>query len=161
MADDQEHDDIKALRTKAGLADAADKARADAQRELAFVKAGIDTDVKLNNLWMQAYEGEMDRESILAAAKTDGVLKEEAPPAPPAPPAGATPQQLEEQRVRDQLAAGASPTQGDADVNPYENALGLGFAARKDGFSEERQYGFALNALLAAGVKGDQRVIES
>ncbi len=56
-----------------------------AQRELAFVKAGIDTDSPLGKMFTAAYEGPLDREAINTAWTAV------APSAPPPPADDGTP----------------------------------------------------------------------
>jgi hypothetical protein len=63
-----------------------EKQRADtnegAARELAFVKAGVDTDSALGNMFMRAYDGELTKEAIEVAAGEVGALRSATPPAP-------------------------------------------------------------------------------
>ena len=66
MADDQDYGGIKELR------DAADRGRKASQeldamkREMAFMKAGVDTDSKAGQLLYKAYDGELETEFIQA-----------------------------------------------------------------------------------------------
>jgi hypothetical protein len=60
------------------------KAGAAAQRELAFVRAGVDLDNPVGQLFAKAYDGELDKEAIGTAWTGLGVT------APPPPPSGDT-----------------------------------------------------------------------
>jgi hypothetical protein len=63
------------------LRDAADRGRKatqeldDVKREMAFMKAGVDTDTKAGKLLLKAYDGELDVESIKAEAEELGLFK--------------------------------------------------------------------------------------
>jgi hypothetical protein len=61
---------LKELEPKAAEGEAA-------KRELALLKAGIDTESPLGKLFAKAYDGELDVETVKAAAIEAGVLKTE------------------------------------------------------------------------------------
>lgn len=77
MTDDQNHDDggemsPEAIRNLRSAADAGKKAQAEAEearRELAFVKAGINTDDKVGRMLYATYDGDLEVESIKEAAE--------------------------------------------------------------------------------------------
>lgn len=102
--------DEKRKRAESRLQDTANKARAErdeAKRELAFIKAGIDTDSKLGALIMRGYDGELTVDAIKAYASELGAVQ--------APEEGTqveTPEiSAEEQAATDErstLAAGAA-----------------------------------------------------
>lgn len=74
MSDNDKDENLKELRQQA---EAGRKALAEAEaarRELAFIKAGVDTDSKLGKLLMRTYEGELDVEAIQAEAREIGAI---------------------------------------------------------------------------------------
>ena len=91
---------------------AAEKAAAEAKRELAFVRAGLDTskDPRLT-YFVKGYDGEVTPEAIRAAAQEAGFIE--------APQTGPSPEQQEalsaSQRI-DAAATGAVPPLANADA---------------------------------------------
>jgi hypothetical protein len=69
-----ENHDFKQLREKAKKTDEAMRDAADARRELAFAKAGIDISDERNGYFIAGYKGEMTREAIREAAEKHGFL---------------------------------------------------------------------------------------
>lgn len=88
---------------KAAAAEAELEQAANARRELALLKAGIDTESGPGKLFARAYDGELTTEAIKTAATEYGVL---APPAPSVPPA-----ELAAHTAASTASAGAVPTQ--------------------------------------------------
>ena len=76
MADEQDSGGIKELR------EAAERGRKAAQeldgmkREMAFLKAGVDTDSKAGLLLFKAYDGELDTDLLRAEAEDLGILRD-------------------------------------------------------------------------------------
>jgi len=70
------------------LREAADRGRKATQendalkREMAFLKAGVDTETKAGQLLFKAYDGELDTESIKTEADELGLFKSSQEPAP-------------------------------------------------------------------------------
>ena len=78
LLEDQEDDTptIKLLRAQLKESRGASKANAAAQRELAFLKAGVDTDTKAGKLLLKAYDGDLsDVEALKAEAAELGALR--------------------------------------------------------------------------------------
>lgn len=95
-----------------------------AQRENAFLRAGVDLDSKAGSLVAKAYDGELDTEAIRTfASDIPGALRGQAPPptetAPP-PNDGPTPEELEAARVEGALNGGGVPA-----GQPPDKPLGL------------------------------------
>lgn len=142
----------------------AKEARA-AKRELAFVKAGIDTDTPLGTLFATAYEGPLDKEAIetawKAVAPAPAAPSEPPPPAaeeePPPPAADAS---FEEERRR--LAAGSDGDDGTPpDRDPRKVAIETGQKLLQDGKSREDAMAEAFSSIAGAAAAGDSRVIWS
>ena len=76
MADEQDSGGIKELR------EAAERGRKAAQeldgmkREMAFLKAGVDTDSKAGQLLFKAYDGELDTDLLRLEAEELGILRD-------------------------------------------------------------------------------------
>lgn len=109
--------DMKALREQAESGTAA-------TRELAFVKAGVDTDTPLGQLIRDGYKGEMTTEAIASYAASLGAT-------PPAAATGTPAQQAQAEADRQvfqqtpQLTQEGSPAAGrnwDAEINSAQSA---------------------------------------
>ena len=85
MAEDQEYGGIKELRDAADRGKKASQELDQMKREMAFLKAGVDTDSKAGQLLFKAYDGDLDTDLIKAEAEELGILKDAAPPPPPEP----------------------------------------------------------------------------
>ena len=80
MAEDQEYGGIKELRDAADRGKKASQELDQMKREMAFLKAGVDTDSKAGQLLFKAYDGDLDTDLIKAEAEELGILKDAAPP---------------------------------------------------------------------------------
>lgn len=89
------------------LRDAADRGRAATtenealKREMAFLRANVDEDSAIGKLFIKSYDGELTTEAIQAAAGEVGALRKVTEPA-------ATPEQLEQQGIRETLQGGGA-----------------------------------------------------
>ena len=144
------------LARKAKENEAAALERDAAKRELAFLKAGIDTDSPVGKLFTKAYDGELTAEAIKAAASEIG-LTQEAPAEPPAeqPPSE---EELHEQRLRQQLAQGTGPGQTPP-PDPRQEAKDAVKSAKDNGDSDEKALASGFAVLREAATRGDDRVI--
>jgi hypothetical protein len=98
-----------ALRREKKGRETAEQAAKDAQKELAFMRAGIDSATNpMADYFVKGYDGEMTAEAIKAKAIEVGLL------APPAPPA-ADPLKQESLAAGERIATGA---QGGGSVTP-------------------------------------------
>ena len=97
--------ELRKSRQLQGDLDAANAARATAEREAAFAKAGL-PDSPLVAALASSYTGENDPAAIKAYYEGLGVTAEA--PAAPAPPTGGTPEAAEEdRRIREELESPA------------------------------------------------------
>lgn len=138
-----------------------------AERELAFMRAGIDLTTERGQFFAQGYDGELTPEAIRAKAQTVGAL--DAAPAPTEENAGEEADQatsdtpLEEgegdlSNVRNDLAQGA-PADEQAPAEPYQEAERVYENAMAEGAPWRVAVGGAINSLANAAQRGDQRVI--
>ena len=103
------------------LRDAADRGKKASQeldamkREMAFLKAGVDTDTKAGQLLYKAYDGELDTESI--QAEWSELVPAAAAPPPEPETVDATDTQVAEQRRE---LAGDSVPPGTQTESPYD-----------------------------------------
>lgn len=151
--------DIKALREAAKHGKAAQAENERLQRELAFAKAGIDTESKLGSMLAKTYEGDLsDIEALKAEwAELNPTAGQQAatPTDAPVPPGFQDPSQ--QQQHADQLtgqAAGETPKET---PNPFDSAYEQ-FHANKALPMEDRQEQ-AMGAVLSAYFEGDKRVM--
>lgn len=150
-----ENPNLRHLREKAEQADAARAAEAQLRKEVAFLKAGIDTDSKLGGLLFKTYEGDLsDLDSLKKEATEIGALKAEEPvaetPAEDSEPTGSD--------QRRQLADGAPADTGEK-LHPWTEAQKVYDRAMSDGETWEESAGLALNSLANAAMRGDPRAI--
>lgn len=150
--DEETTDSIKDLRR---AADEGRRAAAEAdqlRRELAFARAGIDTESKLGRLLLKTYEGELTAEAIKAEAEELGLLS-------PQTPAVTQATQVEQDfsRARMDLASEAG-TPAANEEDPYLAARQSWETARNEGAPLQDAFAAAMNPLLAAAHRGDVRV---
>ena len=120
-----------------------------AQRELTFIKAGINSDSPLGRLFMKSYEGELNPEAIQAEwSALNGAVA----PAPPAEEIDTSAQE------RSSLASGAA-SDDHGGVDPRHEGLNRAEEMMKTGASWEDAAGSFLRGLVSAANQGDERVI--
>lgn len=157
-AESSENANIRLLREKAAKADEATAAHAALQREVAFLKAGIDTDSKLGKLLFKSYEGDLtDIEALKTEATEIGAIQAAAP----AEQASAEQSSAEDHEPtgstqRQELAAGAPADTGEK-LHPWKSAQEVFDRSMSDGETWEHSAGMALNALANAAQSGDVR----
>lgn len=165
MADDtqEEHGEesapIRELREQNKALQAELAEAAEAKRQLAFVRAGVDLDSKVGKLFYKAYDGELDAEALKAEASELGALVGTSP-APPAPKNDDVPEgERRSTEERQNLTTGASAEEA-LGPNPKEVALTAGRDALKAGARSEEAVGEAFRIIAEAGFKDkDPRVI--
>ncbi len=79
MAEEQETGGIKELREAADRGRKASQELDAMKREMAFLKAGVDTDSKAGQLLFKAYDGELDTDLLRTEAEELGILKDVQP----------------------------------------------------------------------------------
>jgi hypothetical protein len=162
--DDTQPDGPKALREAAERGREATKRAEAMEREMAFLKAGIDTDTPVGKMFAKAYDGELDREQITEAAKAVGALGQAAGSGAPAPDEvaqrGTAADDERDQTSARQTAAGEgaappeTPTQ-----NPHEVGL-EGFEENmKSGMTRQDASAIYFQTMMDSAAKGDERAI--
>jgi hypothetical protein len=143
-----ESNDIRNLRRKAQKADAL-------ARENALLKAGINTDTPLGQMFKDAYQGELTTDAIKAAWATV------APPAPETTEQETEPTAEEKEFAaeREGFASGAGDDGKPPDRNPRKEALEIGLKALDEGLARDEAMGMAFSHLAGAASQGDERVI--
>jgi hypothetical protein len=131
-----------------------------AERRAAFAEAGIPLNGDAAQFFRDGYKGELTAEAIREKATAVGVLTPAAtPPPPPEPPdTPLLPGEADFQQERRALAGGAPPDQL-PDRDPYEFAREVYDKELEAGREWKHAFGTALNAVVNAGHRGDQRVI--
>lgn len=144
-------------------ADAANTRADNLAKELAFTKAGVNTDTPVGVMFAQTYTGDLTAEAVkeawaaiestLASPNGDGKEGDDAPANPELQPGEADAGALSQQ-----LAQGTAPD-APSEPDPYEVAAGIADQARKDGATEIDAMAYAFNSVVGAAQKGDQRAI--
>jgi hypothetical protein len=158
---DESADDPSALVKKLrGELKARDKELAEAKtarRELAFVKAGIDTSTKLGQLFVKSYDGDIaDVEAIKAEAVDLGILQ--VPSTTGDNAADSDEPGDTSAQERSSLASGATGDDGSG-VDPRQTAISRAQEAMKQGATFEHAAGGFVAELAKAAMSGDQRVV--
>lgn len=154
--DNQNQDDIKTLRERAEAATAAEAAAEAAKRELAFVKAGIDTESKLGGLLFKTYEGELTKDALQAEAKELGLFKDEETK----PPAKSTASEDEKRqtRQREEMSSETEDPVLDEHVN-IEQAYSEFHKARKGGATQDEASTVVLGKIFEGAAKGQEEFL--
>lgn len=157
--------DIKALREAAKTGKTAAAENDKLRRELAFAKAGIDTDSKLGSMLFKTWEGDLDDVAAIKAEWAE--LNPAQAPAPTGPPETApTPpgfqDPAQQQQHREMVAGSGTPAgeAGNPGIHPKEKALDIlyGQGSSRAMPLEDRQEA-ALNEVFSAYFQGDTRVM--
>lgn len=149
VEDGNDSDSLKQLRQAA-------EAGRKAQREVAFLKAGVDTDSPIGKLLFKSYDGELDVEAIKASALEVGAIQAPTPPA--APDAGPSADELAQTQMRNDLASNSGTPSND-EANPYDLAFSALEQARREGVPAEQRSAAALAPVFQAAARGDRRVL--
>lgn len=166
--DDDDIDPTPADETPKGLRKAAKegkaaKAERDAlRRELALVKAGVDTESKIGRLFATAYDGDLDVAKIKSEwAEISGSVTPAADPidVPAADDPDLTPEEIASTAQRQALANGATPSSVPADIDPRVAASNRAQDVVAAGGTNDDALAVMADSLMAAAASGDKRVI--
>lgn len=128
--------------------------RADSlERELAFVKAGIDTDSGTGKLLFKAYEGDLTPEAVKAAAVEAGILKAESGDesgSEPEPQTPTTPTGPTEAAVRGSLTSETVPPGKGAPADVFESIYAEYQANTRSGMAKDEAANQGFAAILAS-----------
>lgn len=173
MPEDNPNDNIQQLRDQASQS----KANADKnvllEKEMAFMRAGVDTQSKPAQALIASYAGDLTPEAILAEATEWGLVKAPQTPATETPPAGGEQQQQTDaeaaaataaaqaqQDMRQTVAGGgAAPPPEPPVVGGVDRAMTDFKDSRLAGMPKDQAMGLAANNVLAAGVTGDKQAL--
>ena len=158
MEDEFDVDDsggIKDLRDAAERGRKATQELEDMKREMAFIKAGVDTDSKAGQLLYKAYDGELETELIQAEASELGILKGDVQ----APQQESPTRDVAGVQEREALA-GDSVSPEVNTQSPYEQGCQEFKTAYDSGRSKEDSAARFVHTVLEAAGQGDERVID-
>tara|TARA_B110000003_G_scaffold253560_1_gene268946 strand:+ start:667 stop:1173 length:507 start_codon:yes stop_codon:yes gene_type:complete len=148
---------IKELRDAADRGREAIQERDQLKREMAFMKAGVDTDSKAGQLLFKAYDGELETESI--QAEWQELVPTSAPVVEPEQAqdnVNETDTQVAEQR---QALAEDSVSVEASTQSPYEQGFQEFKTAYDSGRSKEDSAAKFVHTILEAASQGDERVV--
>lgn len=136
-------------------------AAAALERELAFTKAGVDTDSLAGAIFARGYDGELTKEAIQAAAASFNLGAPAATATPAPEPTVDTPLQEGEAALlgAPQQLSGTPPTTEPPAEDPYLAAQKVHDGMIDDGLAADVAIGQAFNSLVNAANAGDRRVI--
>jgi hypothetical protein len=156
---DKQTEDLAALRKAASEGS---KARAEAEamkREMAFMRAGIDTTSKPAQALVSNYDGELTPEAIQAEAAEWGLVKTPAP-TPSEPEQSNTPSfseesaEVQQQRIREKASGAPAPNEP-PQLNGVEQAFVQFEADRTSGISQVEATNRAFGKVIQAAAAGD------
>jgi small-conductance mechanosensitive channel len=123
-------------------------------RENAMLKAGVDVESALGQMFSRAYDGELTVEAIRTQASEIGAL---APTAPPSNEPEITPEEQQAGRERAALGADAGSPQGLPEVDPVQQGWTEYHADLKRGVQRDTAAGNVIGSMIAAANDGDPR----
>jgi len=155
--DNDNSDNLQDLRDAAERGRLATGENSDLKREMAFLKAGIDTDSKIGGMLLKTYEGELDVEAIRAeAGAIPGFLTENQ--VVDVDETDTTSQEnLDLQNLRDNMSTGDAPT--GEQVNAQDLAMQEFSEAIKSGASRKDSAAAYFGTLLTEAANGNQSAI--
>lgn len=126
----------------------------DPAKELAFLKAGIDTAAPTAQLLLRAYDGELTPEAVKAAAEPYGLVAASTSPV--------TAGELDQTGVRSALQHSGTVAPGqEPEVHPIIAAAKDARAVLDRGGSHEDAVAAHINRVSRAAMEGDKRVLSS
>lgn len=130
-----------------------------AKRELAFLKAGVDTDTPLGKVFVKAYDGELTADAIKGEWEALG-----ATPTKPEVEVPAIPdEERASTRERQSLAGGSQGDTGETPEVPVRGQDGRAARVARDamanGAGRDTALGVMFNQIAQAAARGDQSVL--
>ena len=148
---------IKELRDAADRGREAIQERDQLKREMAFMKAGVDTDSKAGQLLFKAYDGELETESI--QAEWQELVPTSAPVEQPEQ-AQDTVNEADTQVAEQRQALAEDSVSVEASTqSPYEQGFQEFKKAYDEGSPKEDSAARFVHTVLEAASQGDERVI--
>lgn len=154
-------EDVSALRKAADDGKAARREAELAKREVAFIKAGINTDSKAGQAMLASYDGDLSPEALKAEAAEWGLggSTPEAPPAQPEPQSIITADERALQQMRDANTAPEVASLETKQVDAYTAIFKQFEKDREDGFSQTEATNRAIGGLVKKAAEGDPTAI--
>lgn len=181
LDDDLDDDDVNADGTaddespnalrRAAKAGKAAKAEADRlSREIAFLKAGIDTDSPVGTMFAKAYDGELTKEAVTAAFAALGVPAVQTPAADADADSdagagddaddGLTDADRASTRERSALANGSvNDSAANSNPDPTVEARKIADSVIENGGTQDDSLAAMFHSIASAAIGGDKRVI--
>ena len=156
MSEENQDQEVSELRKAAEGGKAAKREAEMAKRELAFVKAGVDTDSKPARALLENYEGELTKEAIQAEAKDWGLVKGAEPEPTPDPGAEQAAAVAETQATREALEGQPAPDEP-PQVGGVDGALKNFLKNKEDGMSQINATNHAFGEVIKAAAMGDSQ----
>lgn len=161
MSDLENEDPEDNLAQLRQAADDGRKAREEAdraRRELAFAKAGIDTESGVGKLAFNSYDGEPTKDAVLAFAAEYGINPGSSEPESE-PKVAITDDEKAQSRERSALSTQSEPPGQEPDIDPRAAALARYKTAVQAGDTVQEASADYFGTILGAAANGDQRVI--
>ena len=161
MSEENEtQEDVSELRKAAEGGRAAKAEAALAKRELAFVKAGIDTDSKPAQALLKNYEGDLDVESIKAEAAEWGLVQATSEPTPETEePQVETFTEAAAQQAMREAVSGTPAPDTPKPVGGVDAAFKQFLEDREEGVSQLEATNRAFGAVIKAAAQGDPQAV--
>jgi hypothetical protein len=148
---------IKELRDAADRGREAIQERDQLKREMAFMKAGVDTDSKAGQLLFKAYDGELDTEAIQVEWQE---LAPSSVPVEQPEPAQDTVNETDTQVSQQRQALAEDSVSVEASTqSPYDQGFQEFKTAYDSGRSKEDSAARFVHTVLEAAGQGDERVV--
>lgn len=147
---------VNALTRRAEEGDKEKVARIAAEKELALVKAGIDTSTPLGKLFADGYKGDLTVEAVKASWAALGTQGEE----PGEPGTASTEEELAQQREREALGQGGTPPTGTQTLaTAREQAMTRAKEGLERGLPHDDAMGVFVGSISTAALEGDSSVL--
>lgn len=157
--DEDQQKDLRDLREAADRGNKATKEADALRKELAFTKAGIDTDTPLGKMFARSYDGDLDVAKVKESWAEIAPAPQGEVPVQKAPEADRV--QLEETATRRNLTAGGAgdtPTE-QPDPDPVERGYTEFHERMAKGERRETAAGAVIGSLIEAANRGDERAL--
>lgn len=140
---------------RADAAEAALAEAAEAKREIAFLRGGVDPDSPLGKLFVKGYDGDLTPDAVREAWST---LQ---PPAPEPPAVDDGPSEAEAamEEARTALTSGGVPPGEEPEADPRVAMIDAYNDARSKNQTQDRAQMAGLQVLVNAAANGDERAI--
>jgi len=148
---------IKELRDAADRGREAIQERDQLKREMAFMKAGVDTDSKAGQLLFKAYDGELETESI--QAEWQELVPTPVPVEQPEPAQDTVTETDTQVSGQRKALAEDSVSVETTTQSPYEQGLQEFQKSYESGRSKEDSAARFVHTVLEAAGQGDERVV--